>query len=358
MRLLASFKPSKKSDQGLYLILIETSGRFERKTMTENNQPLHHITPSGKHRNWRKHRLQSIALGAAYKRLGVGFQKKSERVFNCTRRIDFAKPEEEQLGQTVINRYGCKDRLCPGCQSTRSRKNFMELMGLYQHYKNSYPADRAAMLTLTMPNVSIATMKEDISALLTGFRKLTRRKPFEQAVRAWFRALEVSYNQETGLYHPHIHALLLFPPHYFDKQHNFYLNHQQWLKLWQQVMRRPDIKHLDIRMLKAHPLSNPEQGKELAMGKAIAEIAKYATKPADIFIPNGGGYTVDEQVIFALAYTLKHRRLIAFSKVFREFRRELTPSTKESEIDELDVYVWLEQPDVQTVDYFLHEFCT
>ena len=85
----------------LYLILIETSGRFERKTMTENNQPLHHITPSGKHRNWRKHRLQSIALGAAYKRLGVGFQKKSERVFNCTRRIDFAKPEEGQLGQTV-----------------------------------------------------------------------------------------------------------------------------------------------------------------------------------------------------------------------------------------------------------------
>jgi hypothetical protein len=76
----------------LYLILIETLGRFERKNMSEKNQPLHHITASGKYRNWRKHRLQSIALGAAYKRLGVGFQKKAERVFMCSRRIDFEKP--------------------------------------------------------------------------------------------------------------------------------------------------------------------------------------------------------------------------------------------------------------------------
>ena len=221
--------------------------------MMESNNKLHHITTSGKYRNWRQHRLQSIALGAAYKRLGVGYQKKAERVFLCSRRIDFAKPEDGQTGKTVVNRYGCKDRLCPGCQSSRARKNFMELMQLYQAYHEKHPTDRAAMLTLTIPNVSVSTMKEELSALLTGFRKLTRRKPFELAVRAWFRALEVSYNANTGLYHPHIHCLLLFPPQYFDKQHNLYLKHEQWLKIWQQVMRRPDIKHLDIRMLKPHP---------------------------------------------------------------------------------------------------------
>ena len=323
--------------------------------MSQNNQPLHHITASGKYRNWRKHRLQSIALGAAYKRLGVGYQKKAERVFMCSRRIDFTKPEDDQLGSTVVNRYGCKDRLCPGCQSSRARKNFMELMKLYQRYHEAYPGDRAAMLTLTIPNVSVATMKEELSALLTGFRKLTRRKPFELAVRAWFRALEVSYNPKTGLYHPHIHALLLFPPHYFDKRHDLYLKHEQWLKLWQQVMRRPDIKHLDIRMLKAHPQDITGNVKSPVMGKAVAEIAKYATKPADIFMPRGNGFAVDEQVIFALAYTLKHRRLIAFSKVFREYRRENKPQITVSEMDDLDVYLWLEQPDVQTADYYLHE---
>lgn len=323
--------------------------------MTEDPQTLHHITASGKYRNWRKHRLQSIALGAAYKRLGVGFQKKAERVFMCSRRIDFEKPQDNQMGPTVVNRYGCKDRLCPGCQSSRARKNFMELMQLYQRYHEAYPEDRAAMLTLTIPNVSVATMKEDLSALLNGFRKLTRRKPFELAVRAWFRALEVSYNPNTGLYHPHIHALLLFPPYYFDKRHDVYLKHEQWLKLWQQVMRRPDIKHLDIRMLKAHPQMVDGNIKNPSMGKAIAEIVKYATKPADIFMPRGSGFTVNEQVIFALAYTLKHRRLIAYSKVFREYRRDLKPQRTESEMDDLDVYLWLEQPDVQTADYYLHE---
>lgn len=323
--------------------------------MDQEPHRLHHITASGRYRNWRKHRLQAVALGAAYKRLGVGYQKKSERVFLCARRIDFAKSHDDQKSASVINRYGCKDRLCPGCQSSRARKNFMELMQLYQRYHETYPTDKAAMLTLTMPNMSVATMKEDLSALLTGFRKLTRRKPFELSVRAWFRALEVSYNANTGLYHPHIHCLLLFPPAYFDKQQNLYLKHEQWLTLWQQVMRRPDIKHLDIRMLKPHPQTVSGNFKNPAMGKAIAEIAKYATKPADVFIPCGQGFTVDETVIFALAYTLKHRRLIAFSKVFRDFRRDLKPQKTESEMDELDVYLWLEQPDVQTADYYLHE---
>ncbi|MBO6549597.1 MAG: protein rep [Rhizobiales bacterium] len=323
--------------------------------MSEKNQPLHHITASGKYRNWRKARLQSIALGAAYKRIGGGFQKKAERVFMCSRRIDFAKPQDDQMSPTVVNRYGCKDRLCPGCQSSRSRKNFMELMQLYQRYHEAYPEDRAAMLTLTIPNVSVATMKEELSALLNGFRKLTRRKSFELAVRAWFRALEVSYNPNTGLYHPHIHALLLFPPYYFDKRHDVYLKHEQWLKLWQQVMRRTDIKHLDIRMLKARPETGDGNIQNPSMGKAIAEIAKYATKPADIFMPRGNGFAVDEQVIFALAYTLKHRRLIAYSKVFREYRRDQNPQKTESEMDDLDVYLWLEQPDVQTADYYSHE---
>lgn len=322
--------------------------------MKNTHQKLHHITPSGKHRQWRKHRLQSIALAAAYQRLGKGYQKKAERVFTCARRIDFTKRSEGELGQMVVGRFGCKDRLCPGCQSSRARKNFMELMALYQQYQIAYPADQAAMLTLTMPNVSIATMKEDITALLTGFRKLSRRTAFERAVRAWFRALEVSYNRTTGLYHPHIHALLLFPPHYFDKRHNLYLNHPQWLKIWQQVMRRPDIKHLDIRMLKPHPASTGQKTPH-GMGKAIAEIAKYATKPADIFIPHGNGFTVEENIIFALAYTLKHRRLIAFSKVFRELRRERAFVETESETDNTDVYLWLEQPDVQAADYYLHE---
>ena len=327
--------------------------------MQKTSQKLHHITPSGRHRNWRKHRLQSIALAAAYQRLGHGFQMKAERIFNCARRIDFIKQTEGQIGQAVISRYGCKDRLCPGCQSSRSRKNFSELMGLYQHYQKTYPGDRAAMLTLTIPNVSVTTLKEGITSLLLGFRKLSRRKPFEAAVRAWFRALEITHNRKTGLYHPHIHALLLLPPQYFDKQQNHYLKHQQWLKLWQQVMRRPDITHLDIRMLKAHPATNTSQGSSSGMNKAIAEIAKYATKPADIFVPKGGGFTVDERIIFALAYSLKHRRLVAFSKLFQKFRRELTPPLTESEMDELDVYLWLEQPDVQTADYYLHgDSCT
>ena len=75
--------------------------------------------------------------------------------------------------------------------------------------------------------------------------------------------------------------------------------------------------------------------------------------------PSGFALTVLSQmgvlIIFALAYTLKHRRLVAYSKVFREYRRDQNPQKTESEMDDLDVYLWLEQPDVQTADYYLHE---
>jgi len=325
--------------------------------MNQALQKLHHVTASGKYRNWKKHRYQAMALASAYKQLGPDFYKKSERVFGCARGIDFNKPEPDKSGQSVRNRYGCKDRLCPGCQSSRSRKTFMELLQLYEHYHLEYPDDRVAMLTLTVPNVPAHAMQGELSALLTGFRKLSRRKPFLNAVRAWFRALEITYNPKTQTYHPHIHALLLFHPDYFDKQHALYLHHSQWLALWQQVMRRPDIKLLDIRVLRA--CSNKVTDKAIvsdkAMASAIAEIAKYATKPADIFIPVGKGYTVNPLIILALAKTLKHRRLIAFSGLFRELRREMPRPEIQPSKDDPDRYFWLDETSESEADYYLYQ---
>ncbi len=322
--------------------------------MTEKHKKLHHITASGKYRNWKKHRYQAIALASAYKQLGTGFHKKSERVFSCARGIEFNQPEKDKPGQSVRNRYGCKDRLCPGCQSSRSRKTFMELMKLYEHYHFEYPSDRAAMLTLTVPNVSAHALQSELSALLTGFRKLSRRKPFQNAVRAWFRALEVTYNPKTKTYHPHIHALLLLHPNYFDKKHALYLHHSQWLALWQQVMKRPDIKLLDIRVLRASSNQVIEKG----IASAIAELAKYATKPADIFIPVGKGYRVNPLIILALAKTLKHRRLIAFSGLFRELRREMPSPEFQPSGDDPDRYFWLDATSEMEADYYLQQSLT
>ncbi len=328
--------------------------------MTENLQKLHHITASGKYRNWKKHRYQAIALASAYKQLGTGYQKKSERVFSCARGIDFNKPEPDKSGQSVRNRYGCKDRLCPGCQSSRSRKTFMELMKLYEHYHLEYPHDRAAMLTLTVPNVPAHALQGELSALLTGFRKLSRRKPFENAIRAWFRALEVTYNPKTQTYHPHIHALLLLHQNYFDKKHELYLHHSQWLALWQQVMRRPDIKLLDIRVLRApsNQVTDKAMASDKTMASAIAELAKYATKPADIFIPIGKGYTVNPLIILALAKTLKHRRLIAFSGLFRDLRREMPQPEFQPSEDDPDRYFWLDATSEMEADYYLQQNLT
>ncbi len=321
--------------------------------MTQVPERLHHVTHSNKYRDWRKHRNQALALSMAYRSLGPDFQKKADRVFSCARRIDLSPKEPGEIGQSVLNRYGCKDRLCPGCQSSRGRRNFMELYQVYEQYHKANPSEFPAMLTLTVPNMYANQSQEALTELLSGFRRLTRRKAFHQAVNAWFRALEVTYNAEKQTYHPHIHTLLMLQPKYFDKDQDFYLQHHDWLVFWQKVMKRQDIKHLDIRLLRPHPADPNDR----TMSKAIAELAKYATKPADIFIPTrGGGYTVNARVIHALHLTLKCRRLIAYSKSFKDLRAEL-PATKfqPREDDDMDIYLWEDEPDGLLPDYYRHQ---
>lgn len=316
-------------------------------------QRLHHITPGNKYRDWRKHRNQAFALSMAYRSLGPAFQKKADRVFTCARRIDLSPKEPDEIGQSVLNRYGCKDRLCPGCQSSRGRRNFSELYQVYELYRKSNPNDFPAMLTLTVPNMHAHQLKERLSELLIGFRRLTRRKAFHQSVNAWFRALEVTYNAKKQTYHPHIHTLLMLQPKYFDKDKDFYVQHSEWLAIWQKVMKRQDIKHLDIRLLRPHPADPNDR----TMSKAIAELAKYSTKPADIFIPTkGGGYRVEPQIIHALHYTLKRRRLTAYSGPFKDLRSELPAQEfRPLEDDQMDIYLWEDESDELPPDYYLHE---
>ena len=51
-------------------------------------------------------------------------------------------------------------------------------------------------------------------------------------MRSWFRSLEVTYNKDRDDYHPHFHALLMVPHHYFYKDRGLYIPHEKWLDLW------------------------------------------------------------------------------------------------------------------------------
>ena len=74
-------------------------------------------------------------------------------------------------------------------------------------------------LTLTVPNCTGYDLPETIDNLQYGFRRLLQMKKFKNAVKGYFKALEVTINKKrfcTAMYHPHYHVILAVDKSYFN----------------------------------------------------------------------------------------------------------------------------------------------
>lgn len=61
------------------------------------------------------------------------------------------------------------------------------------------------LLTLTVVNVSGDELGRMVDCMNVAWRRLVQRRVIKRAVRSWFRALEITYNQERQDFHPHFH---------------------------------------------------------------------------------------------------------------------------------------------------------
>ena len=106
----------------------------------------------------------------------------------------------------------------------------------------------------------------------------------------------------------------MVPESYFRKNRGLYIPHEGWLKNWQQSTRDDRITQIDIR-----PIKN--KGKA-SIESIVAEVVKYATKPASyIFKNKDGKKEADPKVIENLHHGLRGRRLIGFGGHFTQIRK-------------------------------------
>ena len=94
----------------------------------------------------------------------------------------------------------CRDRLCMTCQKQRSKVT----------------GDRAAracrkmnsirLITLTAPAVA-APLKDQLTQLRKALGAFRRSKDWKHHVSGGFYVIEITLNQKTGLWHPHVHVL-------------------------------------------------------------------------------------------------------------------------------------------------------
>jgi plasmid rolling circle replication initiator protein Rep len=275
---------------------------------------------------------RSLLLAASYDRIGKeqerrSYLAKSERVRDCATFLQFT-------GQHLTNANFCKDRLCPMCAWRKSEKIFGEMSAVMDKVETD---SRFIFLTLTVKNVPGNELSNLIDDLFVGYKKLMQRKEIKNAVKGWFRALEITYSQETG-YHPHFHVVLQVHKNYFGKN---YIKQTEYVRLWREVMKLDYDPQVDIRKVSDIETGNAEIG-NAQIGKAVAETAKYTVKDNDYIYPSDEKKT--DEIVEVLDMALKGRRLIAYGGELKKLHKAvLIEQEKEKEQQESDMRDDVEQ---------------
>lgn len=298
------------------------------------------------HTKFTPKRFASEMLARSYER--IGYENKAQRVMDCGTWLEFHKPLGDvpappsaspvgaEAGGTsdgwkLYNANFCRDRLCPMCSWRRTYKVYAQISQIMNVIENDYVF---LFLTLTVPNCSADELAQTIDNIQSGWQSLRHYKRFKTAVKGFFKVLEVTRNTDRSspsynTYHPHFHNILAVSKSYLTSRD--YIQHSEWLEMWQRAMKDPTITQVDIRRCKnKQDIREGEQAVK-ALGSAVAEVAKYSVKSADFLGKfNKDGFLVapfpaDEidDTVVTLGSALHGRRLTALGGVFDDVAKKL-----------------------------------
>lgn len=308
-------------------------------------ETLHDVSPTGRVRPWRQHRLEAELLAEAYHRAGelmpdpsqaVAWIIRGDKVASCATAPTFeqhraAAVDGGQLYLTLQRANFCRDRLCPMCQWRRSLKMGAQARAVVQECNRIKIAkDKAPykwlMLTLTQRNVAGPDLAAEIDRIHAAFKQLTRSPAWKAAAQGWLRVTEVTHNIDRkspwyDTYHPHMHILLCVNRRYFKS--SAYLTQDDWAALWQHYIHQADRPSVEIHLVKARG-EQPPEGTDLqaeGLGAAVAEVSKYASKPGSYLLP--GDLELTTSTVATLATALHGRRLAAWGGVCKQAAQAL-----------------------------------
>lgn len=283
---------------------------------------------TGKKRPWKRHKVTSRTIAASLRRISNAkkgkrpeLSRRALRMMRCADYLvfgDVVNPETGEVTRKLRAADFCRDRLCPMCQWRKSIVTFHQLTEIMDKVALEHPDAVPLFLTLTVRNCKPEELADTIALLLKGWSRMMnkagRRKPWRVAL-GWFRALEITYNAETGEWHPHIHSIVLVPPEYFDNP-DMYIDHDSWVAEWRWALRADYDPSVEIHTVKGE------------RAHAVAEVSKYAVKPGE-WVDDADKAGTDERVEL-LARVLKGCRLVAFGGVMKEARAALKQEDAET----------------------------
>ena len=191
--------------------------------------------------------------------------------------------DAERGPEALLRTVGaCNRRVCPFCEWRRSRAWRRRFFQGLPEFHSDFPTHRPIFLTLTVKNCRIEDLRDTISQMNKGLKRLTLLSMFP--TKFWFRRTEVTLQRlkkgEIGggyFVHPHMHLLLMVPASYFS---HGYIKKSDWQKSWMMSARLDYPPVIDVRRATA-PCSSG--GATIAQSRTAAlEASKYATKATDL----------------------------------------------------------------------------
>ena len=277
----------------------------EAKTMTAKSlQPWQHYDTI------LRGKIQARKLSAIYYKAGAevapDYTRRGQRVAMCHDTIGV------QNGK-IVTCWHCSDRLCPICTAKLSRRIAANARAVIE--RAQLEADlRPYLLTLTQRNCSNKELPLRIDEMLKSWYSIIHDlRTHKKYLAGYARTIEITIGRD-GLYHPHIHALILLSSDAPKEMSRA----RYWANLWSKYMNTKRYQGNTMPICDIRPI-RPNRRKHISSeAAAAAEVSKYVTKSGTI-LSHVGAY----EHILAIDNAISGRRLRTYGGIWRRIRADM-----------------------------------
>lgn len=296
----------------------------ELEIIEGTGEVLSDIADNGKERPWKKHKTENGKLVEIFQLARQQDEKiislnRLDTLLECGSFLCFDRNELQKLRLHRAN--FCRVRLCPMCSWRKSLKLFGQVSKITDVLMSQHPTTRFIFVTLTVPNCkgqeltsTINSMNKAFTRIIDKTKKFAPARKFGENLLGYMKAMEITYNQKTDTYHPHIHCLFAVNAGYFS---HGYIKKDEWQEIWSKAMHSDRTLIVHVEALKN------------SKAKAVAEVAKYPVKPADLLKIRSKKKAVAALIVLHSA--LHKRRLVTFGGLLADIKNQLGLEDVDSE---------------------------
>jgi len=306
----------------LSVIKIQESQKKVKKNFKQNlkndDKAKQNITPIAKISFYKRHYNQVLGdkcLSVAKEYDDYLYQQFAFRALHCGDTVDYMQFSNGK--QKIINIFTCQLRLCMTCNYRRSQRTFAKLIRIVKSNDFLDKKYKLVFLTLTLKNIEPDKLGQGINHIFYSFNKFLKNKRIKRMNKGFFRALEITFNQDDRTFHHHIHIVFVVNNTYFTDSKQ-YLKQADFTDIWGASAA------LDYT-----PVCFVEKVKD---NKGLVEVAKYAVKADEKFIKK-----LTNLEFMTLFAELRNRRLVSMGGVIRDIARKLKLNLDDNDITSDDI---------------------